>query len=325
MGPCILIVSQKDGRECDAVIDFLRSHQADVVRVNLCDFPEDSTLSVSYPDLADCLYVDSAKAKRLRDCSAGWIHRLPPLSTSDTLRGLNREISIRESESLITGLLLSLECQWVNSPQNIWRSSHKPYQLTLACEQGLSIPPTLISNDQARVRDFVRDCDGPVVMKNLHSGYVEFEGRAYKAYTRVLSRDQLADLSNLSYGPCIFQACVDKARDLRLTFVDGEVFSASIRCDDLPPDDVDIRTLDFDVHRSRFTVTPVDDRLSSICSRMASALGLRYVGFDFVESRAGDLLFLEANALGAFMWIEQITGQPIAEALGRCILHLAQH
>jgi glutathione synthase/RimK-type ligase-like ATP-grasp enzyme len=316
-------VSQKEARECDAVIDLLRTSNLKILRINLCDFPERSTLALPYPHPSTFLYVDDAKEKRLNDCNVGWIHRLPPVSTSQSLSGLSREISMRESESLTCGLLLSLPCMWINDLHSIWRSSHKPYQLAVASKFGLPVPPTLISNDGAKVIDFIQANKGRVVMKNLHSGYIEFGGSAYKAYTRLLTQQDILEINNLSYGPCIFQACVDKVRDLRITYVDGEIFPTAIYCGDLSHEQIDIRTLDFDLHKSRFSVAPISRDLASACSDIASALDLRYVGFDFVESRSGELFFLEANALGSFMWIERMTGQRISEALERCILRLA--
>ncbi len=108
------------------------------------------------------------------------------------------------------------------------RAEYKPLQLAMARDCGLTVPPTLITNDPAAVRSFADDIGGPLVSKPVASP-VFVEGDQLKTvYTRRLTADDLADLSGVGATAHLFQAWVDKAYEVRLTVVGPRLFAAEI-------------------------------------------------------------------------------------------------
>ena len=50
-------------------------------------------------------------------------------------------------------------------------------------------------------------------------------------------------------------------------------------------------------------------------------LGLAYGAIDLVLTPDGRYVFLEINPNGQYLWIEQLTGLPISEAIAEWLMH----
>ncbi len=50
-------------------------------------------------------------------------------------------------------------------------------------------------------------------------------------------------------------------------------------------------------------------------SRFMKAAGLLYGAIDFIMTPRGELVFLEVNPAGQYLWIEKLTGLPISAAI----------
>jgi glutathione synthase/RimK-type ligase-like ATP-grasp enzyme len=61
--------------------------------------------------------------------------------------------------------------------------------------------------------------------------------------------------------------------------------------------------------------------LSLKLTTLVRELGLVYGAVDLVENRDHEILFLEVNSMGQWLWIEDLTGLPISQAIAR---HLAE-
>jgi hypothetical protein len=52
------------------------------------------------------------------------------------------------------------------------------------------------------------------------------------------------------------------------------------------------------------------------------AFGLNFGCFDFIVSKRDEIIFLECNCNGQWLWVQERTGQPIGEAIaGQLLLH----
>ena len=122
-------------------------------------------------------------------------------------------------------------------------------------------------------------------------------------------------LDNLRLAPVIFQAVVPGTRDVRVTVVGDKIFATEF----------DIERLDGFDYRMRLGEIPcrphelpaeLETRVRGFMSRLA----LEYGGIDFRLTRDQEYVFFEINTAGEFMYVEDRTGEPIAEAMAA---HLA--
>jgi glutathione synthase/RimK-type ligase-like ATP-grasp enzyme len=112
------------------------------------------------------------------------------------------------------------------------------------------------------------------------------------------------------YAPVVFQEYVDAELEVRVTVVGERIFAAA-----------------FDLTRSRYPYdvrmdarTPcrafaLDDATAATVLRLVRGLGLVYAAVDLRLARDGTPVFLELNPAGQFLYIEDLTGLPIAAAL----------
>src|SRR5262249_49496810 len=62
-------------------------------------------------------------------------------------------------------------------------------------------------------------------------------------------------------------------------------------------------------------VCELDPPVATRCLALMRALGLDLAGLDLLVTPEGDTVFLEVNAAGQWLWVEQATGLRIASAI----------
>lgn len=309
----VAIFTHRRAQEVDGVIDVLRSRGASIVRVNWCQ----------YPDQSEYTFGEADALARLNESAVGWFHEPYLFSAARALTGLPRDVALRECAAFWDGVVACLNCAWLNEPSAVRRASNKVLQLRLAFKSGVPAPPYVITNDQARAREFIAGCDGTVI-KSLAAGYTEYGETRVKAYTRRVRVEDAELLEGLSRGPAIFQEEVRKKTEIRVTVVDNECFSVEFDCSNAPVEAVDMRQLDYAANALRFGRATNVDQVEVWSREMAAALGLSYACFDWVRDESGRAFFLECNPLGSFKWSELRGKWPITGALASALLKRAK-
>lgn len=134
-------------------------------------------------------------------------------------------------------------------------------------------------------------------------------------FTRLVDQHVKARLHLLNAGPSIFQQAISGGFDIRVTVIDGLLFSAELLAGH-PEAKFDWR-LDPQV-KTRFHQLPPD--VEACLRSLHSDLGLRYGAYDFRCDDRGDYYFLEVNVGGQFLWVETDTDQPISRAIANALL-----
>src|SRR5262249_1903511 len=102
-------------------------------------------------------------------------------------------------------------------------------QHRLAVEAGLELPRTLVTNDAAAVRRFFRECPQGLITK-MHKKFVRLHGAvdSEQVTTSPVTEEDLDSLDGLELCPMIFQENIPKQRELRVTIVGHQIFSAEL-------------------------------------------------------------------------------------------------
>jgi hypothetical protein len=192
---------------------------------------------------------------------------------------------------------------WANAPERARDAENKLRQLQAAQRCGLRFPATLLSSDPDAIRRF-RDAHGRIVYKPFatHS-WRDGDGRIFSTYVRTVDADALRDDASLRLCPGIYQACVDKVFDVRVTLIGHRAFAVRL---DMPDDGdgvVDWRAASIGERvRSRPFVLP--DGWTDGLRRLMDALGLSFGCVDLVGDADGGLHFIEINQAGQFLFVE---------------------
>ena len=120
----------------------------------------------------------------------------------------------------------------------------------------------------------------------------------------------------------IFQAYVPKRFELRITVVGQQVFAAEIHSQHTNHTRHDWRRYDLDETPHFPHALPPD--VAQRCIQLVQELGLCYGAIDMVLTPDDRYVFLEINPSGQYLWIEQLTGLPITDALCDLLIAGAQ-
>lgn len=193
---------------------------------------------------------------------------------------------------------------WVNHPARNTAASHKIEQLTIARGLGFMIPDTLVTQDREVLVEFYQRYRR-VIAKPMASGCVERSGGQPDSliYTNQIRPENLDDLGDLAVCPTLFQQCIDKSADVRISVVDHYVHAVALYAVDYDGNQrCDIRRNNMaDV---RYETIEVPASVTAAISKLMAHYQLRFGAIDMAVSTNGDWYFLEINPNGQWAWLD---------------------
>ncbi|WP_224372183.1 MvdC/MvdD family ATP grasp protein [Hyalangium versicolor] len=248
--------------------------------------------------------------------SAVWFRRpSPPLPPAQTPNPDAQAYAKQECANFLDSIWEELPCRWIPAAWPvIRRASRQPLQLKLASALGMELPPTLITNDPEEFLEFYAKHEGNIVSKLPSPALtMTLKHLQLARYTQQVTRRDLVHADSIRYAPVTFQAYVPKRMELRITVVGEQVFAAEIHSQKANRTRIDWRRYDLG-HTPHYPHT-LPDGVRRSCVELVRQLGLSYGAIDMVLTPDGRYVFLEINPNGQFLWIEQLTGMPISEAI----------
>lgn len=310
--PTVLIVSDGSDVHVPPVAEAIRRAGGAATLLDLAEIPREISLSVGH----DVVGGWSASLRRCggapvlpQGVSAVWWRRPRSYDMHPELSGDYRAFAMDQVHEAMIGVWSTLNARWVNDPWRDQRASHKPIQLSLAHEMGLELPRTLVTTSAEDARTFLTGKSGRGFVHKLLA-----PSAAHCPPTTLVTPGALGRLDTLRFSPVILQEFVPGI-DIRVTVVGGEIFACQIDARKTSSPN-DFRQVFGDCQVTPTKLPQSDERL---LLAMMTRLGLVYAAMDFRLSEDGRLVFLEVNPGGQWLFVEQRTGQPIAEALARVL------
>lgn len=301
----ILVYSRAEDAHAAAVCSGLAELGAEYLFWPANQFPLHQALGVylSCDDDRHFLMMDG-KRFDLREMRTVWNRRHGRPKVRPDLDPRDSNFAMQQSRLHLDGFLGTLcpDAFWVNKPDVAKSELDKIRQLRAARQVGLTIPPTLLSNDPEQIRSFWEAQGGDVVYKPYEPGVWTHEkhGTVYVNYTTPLSRADLRHDDALSTAPGIFQRRVERSFEVRVTIFGREAHSARV---DLEGDQIDWRRQS----PSDLRLSPwrLPEEVKTRCLAYMRLCNLAFCCFDFIVTPSGDHVFLEANQMGQFLWVEE--------------------
>lgn len=232
------------------------------------------------------------------------------------------EYVARETEANFREILESLGCFWLTHPLTIRRSQSKRLQLQVAHRVGLAIPGSCWSNNAEAVTHFASEAPSGILAKPVSDVEYYVANRPYTVWvSQVPKRLLRTDAQELSLMVGSYQERVDREADIRVTVVDDELFACEIRVPLEHRNTPDWRAVPGNLAYRRFDL-PAD--VSEKLLKLNAQLGVRFGAIDLLLTTSGEFVFLESNINGQWLWIEQLVGLPIAQALASLLLRGAR-
>lgn len=217
---------------------------------------------------------------------------LPNLDSKEIKR-----VATNDSMSVLRTMMNGSRARWVNSWPAFQFHQEKPLQLTKACEMGLTIPETLVSNNAQEIVDFAQSFPS-TIFKPVYGG----------AHTGVVTKEHLDPKrleTVLRLSPVTIQQCIE-GTNIRVYVIGKKIFAAEIRSD----------TLDFRQDpQAKLIPIELPYELQEKCLKVTKAMHYQWTGIDFRLTADGKFFFLEANPSPMFIHFEKMTGHPITQTL----------
>jgi len=303
----VLIISSVEDFHARSVMEALREQGASAELLDLSEFPAKLALSMEFEG-ATRRFLLKRQGGGMLDLStvgAVWWRRPQGYKVAAGVTdAAHRRFAYSEAATAMDGLYQSLDAFWINDPRRDAAANHKPWQLAIAQQIGLAIPPTLMTNDPEEARDFWARHGNNVIYKMFRA-----LPEAWRE-TRRLKPEDAALAEAVRLTPIIFQPFVEAVADIRATVIGNEVYAASTdsREGEYPADFRFNLNLRWEKHR---LPSAVEDKLRNLMELM----GLEYGAIDLRLTPEGEYVFLEINPAGQFLWVELATEQKISAAL----------
>jgi len=313
----LVLTNSTDGTHSDIVIDKLRSIGEKVFRFDV-DRVASGDLSIQLEANQGSFgfeMIDSTGRLLSTEIKSAW-YRRPNRLNSPIGDPVQRKYAETEMTQFMEGVWSATvgEVFWLSNPVQLERARKKMLQLKIARELGFTIPRTIVTNDPECVRTFVESCGGRVVFKAIHHEMLDYDAKSFNIPTTLIGRGHLAKLDLVRHMPSLFQECIDKEYELRVTVVGDQVFPVKIDSQAYLETVVDWRHPDF-IQKLSYTTTTLPPGIDRLCVSMLSTLGLGFGAFDFAVDKSGICYFLEVNPNGQWYWLEDLTGALISDAI----------
>lgn len=333
----IVIVTQTADPHADDVIIALERKGHLPVRINTDEIPQSARLTMAWDDdrpfEATIDVLSSGRTMTSDAVRSVWWRRPAFFGLPADLSPQESEFATAETDHALRSMWASLDCYWVSDPERIRQASWKGEQLLRARRLGFSVPRTLVTTDPDEARRFFYDCGKRMIFKVMTDPYLGAASMSrkdprlqldqYLTMTTVVTEAELDMLDSVCVAPCLFQECVPKKLELRITVIGGELFAAEIHSQELGETLTDWRSDPADIP---FRVAALPPPVVERCLALVAGYGLNYSAMDIIVTPDDRYVFLENNPNGQFIFVEhKLPELGMTDALAACLIRGVGH
>jgi len=316
----LLITHSGDFFTIDRVAEALSKKGAQPFRLDTDKFPLEVQLTANFDKAKSYHTIEyNNHSISTEQVQAVWMRRIWEPQLSQELAPQFREACIRESQATLDNFWDSLkEARWVDNLERINYANNKLRQLRIASEVGFVIPQTLVTNKAEAAREFFQQVKGKMVSKLLTPLSRSMEYTSFFLYTSIVKAEDLEDAESLRYCPMVFQEQIPKQQELRVVYVDGNVFVGALNADVYAAAKVDWRKPGVEVGAWQHHQLP--DEVVRRLQAFMGKFGLSFSSLDFILTPSGEYVFLENNPVGEWGMLEKDLDLPISSAIADTLL-----
>ncbi|MCL2619186.1 MAG: hypothetical protein FWD98_09075 [Defluviitaleaceae bacterium] len=314
----ILILSDKYDAHADVVCDKLSLSKSDFFRFNL-DVTSLRKSKLTCEDGEWTLRNETAALKS-SDLQAVWCRRafVELLLEESFDEDVGFKIWKREWNSHLMGLYAHINsARWLNPLRKAYKGENKYFQMQCAREIGFNLPKYAVSNEAAAIEKFISN-HGRSVIKFMNQDVYSNRGKFCGAYVNTISIDDLSEFGD-EENPVFVQQYIEKSYEVRYTVVGEQHFVCKIDSQRSDTAKDDWRRYDLPNTPHSALEPPPDIRLK--VERFMRLLGLSYGALDFIVTPQDTWFFLEINCMGQWLWIEELSGLAISDAIVQWLIN----
>lgn len=317
-GQAVLIVTEPRDVHADYVISELKKRDVPVFRFHTEDFPASAQITISGSGTAWSAEISTPhRSLDLREVRAAWLRRPGEPVTDPALLPETRDFAVQQARRTLTALYGLIGDRWLSHPDSMRIAGDKVRQMRLAAAAGFAVPDTLIGNDVKRVMDFhdgnERQGRGTAIKSLWVRNQISYDGgRRLPMTTKWPENLTPAQVDTIRLAPAVFQEYVPKEREVRAVVIGRQVFAASVDSQSVPAARHDVRGV---TRQARYEPYDLPREVSRALLEVVDGFGLRFCSADLVLTPSGELVFLDLNPNGQWLWLELEAGLPLTSAM----------
>lgn len=268
------------------------------------DVPDFLSVTISLVDGRTCVRLKSGVASfACDDVGVVWNRRLAKPIPPEDASPHDRSAIVGECHQHVSNaiMMLSEDAVAVNHPTGQHDSHLKALQIRRAANAGLSVLPSLFSNDFDEISSF-HDRHAPVVAKPYRPFLWMTKDGALSQLTFEMPKPTQELRRSIEDCPLIVQKKVDRAFEVRLVVMDDQIVAAKMV--DMSADGILDSRRAIRSGTMEFSWIEPPSGIAEGCLAYLRSLNLRMGVFDFIIDQSGEWFFLECNEQGQFLFIE---------------------
>lgn len=293
----ILILTSSNFEQCTApVIDWLLYYNANFLVMTYEDIYKKTNLKFDVTN--ECVYVKNIELtkeiksiyyRRFEDSLNLNLRNVFP--TNQARNELNEEI--RHLAMYLFYLLR--DKKWFPNFQNV--DIDKLTALSIAKKNGLSIPETIVTTSIKDASSFVQT-HKTIIKPICFSGYYIDGGNTYSQYTTSVDMNILRERQQEYCFPTLFQRKIEKDFEIRVFYLDEEIYASAILVNDTSYDDV---KTEFEKGHLNWEPYQLPTHVQNKLKLFMHDLRLNTASIDLIKDRNGNFVFIDLNPLGQFI------------------------
>jgi glutathione synthase/RimK-type ligase-like ATP-grasp enzyme len=301
----LLIITNKDDYTADYLINKLNQQNRKYYRLNTEDIFD--LCKVSFKIIEHTLKTVFPFSDEIE---AVWFRRVKFPVLNDMLSTKEKEYMYNEIDAFFKNLWETIDAKWLSIPHFTYRAESKLLQLKKAGQLEFNLPKSLISSDAEEISNFYYELNKNVIIKPLYNNRYRGDALDWLIYTNKLTDEKLESLSKAAPLHSIYQECIQKKLELRVTVVGNEVFAASVDSQNHSATKTDWRR-----KKLKFKSFELPEMIKTKCIKLVKDLNISFGAIDIILTPEDKYIFLEINPNGQWAWIEFDTEQKISQSI----------
>jgi glutathione synthase/RimK-type ligase-like ATP-grasp enzyme len=309
----ILILTEKNDAHANLLIDKLKESQVPFFRLDL-DTKSLEKTSITFKNKTWSIRTREGRIT-LDQVKCVWNRRtFVQLMLDEQDKDYKFNIWKNEWNKTLLGIYYYLkDVKWLNYYRKNHKAENKYFQLNVAENLGFEIPDYLLSNDKNEILEFGKKHE-KIVLKLLNQDFYKVANEKYVGfYVNIIPYEKLKEFSQSEENPIFLQKYIEKDFEVRYTVVDEEHFVCKIDSQRSEIAKTDWRR--YDLANTPHSIILPPDSIREKVKLLMKKFELAYGALDFIVAKDGTWYFLEINPSGQYLWIEDLTGLKITEAI----------
>lgn len=236
-----------------------------------------------------------------------WRRRMYPRDANDAVhpsdrRFVNMELD-RFERSILETIHHTSNAFWVNAPYGAGLAENKLLQLDVMRRHGGLVPRTLVSRHPGDVRKFVSAHGKVVVKPQVGHFWVRDDRVSHQTKASLVDGGMLLDDAPIAVCPMIYQECVEKIADIRIVKMGDHFFGMRMTSSSKVNSEVDHR-IELSNGSLVYEAFEVPAAIKMLLNAACGEFGIVYASCDFAQTASDELVFLDLNPAGQFMFLE---------------------